>query len=63
MSRIANVPVLIPNGVETTISDAVVKIKGKKGDLSLALNSLVVVSQDGEELKVSAKDNSRPICA
>jgi len=59
MSRIAKVPVLIPKGVETNISGAVLKIKGKKGDLSLALNSLVVVTQDDEELKISAKDDSR----
>jgi large subunit ribosomal protein L6 len=59
MSRIAKVPVLIPKGVEANISGAVLKIKGKKGDLSLALNSLVVVTQDGEELKISAKDDSR----
>ena len=59
MSRIAKVPVLIPKGVEANISGAVLKIKGKKGDLSLALNSLVVVTQDDEELKISAKDDSR----
>ena len=59
MSRIANAPVAIPNGVETKISDSQVSVKGGKGALELTLHNLVVVSQDGEELKVAAKDTSR----
>ena len=59
MSRIANAPVLIPKGVETSLSDTEVSVKGSKGNLNLPLHSLVRVSQDGEVLKVSAKDDSR----
>ena len=59
MSRIANAAVVIPKGVEASLSGTVVSIKGSKGDLNLVLHSLVDVAQDGEELKVSAKDNSR----
>jgi large subunit ribosomal protein L6 len=59
MSRIANVAVVIPKGVEASLSGTVVSVKGSKGDLNLALHSLVDVAQDGEQLKVSAKDNSR----
>jgi large subunit ribosomal protein L6 len=59
MSRIANAPVLIPKGVEASLSDAEVSVKGSKGNLNLALHSLVCVAQDGEVLKVSAKDDSR----
>jgi large subunit ribosomal protein L6 len=59
MSRIANVPVLIPKGVEASLSDAEVSVKGSKGNLNLSLHSLVCVEQDGEVLKVSAKDDSR----
>ncbi len=59
MSRIANSPVAIPKGVETTLSDSEISIKGSKGALQLALHALVGVAQDGEELKVSAKDTSR----
>lgn len=59
MSRIANAPVLIPKGVETSLSETEVSVKGSKGNLNLPLHSLVSVAQDGEELKVSAKDDSR----
>ena len=59
MSRIANVPVTIPKGVEASLSDGAISVKGSKGDLNLSLHDLVAVAQDGEELKVSAKDDSR----
>jgi large subunit ribosomal protein L6 len=59
MSRIANAPVLIPKGVETSLSKSEVSVKGSKGNLNLPLHPLVSVAQDGEELKVSAKDDSR----
>jgi large subunit ribosomal protein L6 len=63
MSRVAKNPVAIPKGVETKISDTEVSIKGNKGNLNLELHRLVIVAQDGEELKVSAKDASRSASA
>jgi large subunit ribosomal protein L6 len=63
MSRIANAPVAIPKGVETSLSESQVSVKGTKGNLVLALHNLVAVAQDGEELKVSAKDGSREASA
>lgn len=59
MSRIANSPVVIPKGVETKVSESEFAAKGSKGNLQLVLHNLVAVAQDGEELKVSAKDSSR----
>ena len=59
MSRIANAPVTIPKGVEASLSDGAISVKGSKGNLNLSLHDLVAVAQDGEELKVSAKDGSR----
>lgn len=59
MSRIANAPVALPKGVEANISASQISVKGGKGSLDLALHNLVGVEQDGEELKVSAKDSSR----
>ena len=59
MSRVASSPVAITKGVEATLSESQIAIKGSKGDLQLALHNLVGVSQDGEELKVSAKDTSK----
>lgn len=59
MSRIANAPVAIPKGVEANITASQISVKGGKGSLDLVLHDLVGVSQEGEELKVSAKDESR----
>ena len=59
MSRISNAPVQLPKGVEATVSDASVAVKGSKGSLSLALHHLVSVERDEENLKVSGKDASR----
>ena len=58
MSRIANAPVAIPKGVETTLSDTAISVKGSKGNLNLDLHELVGVSQEGEELKVAAKNQT-----
>ena len=59
MSRIANAPIEIPKGVETTLSASVISVKGSKGNLQLDLHELVGVAQDGDVLNVSAKDESR----
>ena len=59
MSRIANAPVTLPSGVEATLSDTSIALKGSKGSLNLVLHPLVEVQRNDEILKVSAKDNSR----
>ena len=59
MSRIANAPVTLPSGVEATLSDTSIALKGNKGSLNLVLHHLVEVQRNDEILKVSAKDNSR----
>ncbi len=59
MSRVANSPVEIPKGVETKLSDSEISVKGSKGTLTLVLHKLIGVAQNGESLKISAKDNSR----
>ncbi|MEX2470428.1 MAG: 50S ribosomal protein L6 [Pseudohongiellaceae bacterium] len=59
MSRVANYPVSLPKGVETTLTDTGISVKGSKGSLQLDLHALVGVTQEGEELKVSARDESR----
>ena len=48
MSRIGNAPVTIPKGVETTLTDSQISVKGNKGNLILPLHNLVAVAQDGE---------------
>ncbi len=59
MSRVANAPVTLPKGVETDLTGSEISVKGSKGSLQLTLHALVGVAQEGEELKISAKDESR----
>lgn len=57
MSRIANYPVSIPSGVEITLGDRKISVKGSKGSLSLERNRLVDIVHEESELKFAA--NSR----
>lgn len=59
MSRVANNPIELPKGVETTLTDTTVAIKGSKGNLQLELHSLVGVTQDGDVLQVAGKVATR----
>lgn len=59
MSRIANNPITLPAGVEFSLADNVVKMKGGKGSLQCRLNPLVGVVRDGNELKMAANDESK----
>ncbi len=59
MSRVANSPVELPKGVEAKLSGSEISVKGSKGNLQLVLHELVGVSQEGETLQVSAKDETR----
>jgi large subunit ribosomal protein L6 len=59
MSRVANNPIELPKGVETTLTDTTVAIKGSKGNLQLELHSLVGVTQVGDVLQVAGKVATR----
>ena len=59
MSRIAKAPVLLPKGVEATISVSAVSIKGGKGTLNIELSDQVQIVNDNGILKLSPKNNSQ----
>jgi large subunit ribosomal protein L6 len=52
MSRIANSPVELPQGVDVSIAGADISVKGAKGSLSMKLHKAVQVQQDGNVLNV-----------
>jgi large subunit ribosomal protein L6 len=52
MSRVANKPVELPQGVTATVAPAGVTVKGAKGSLTLALKPGVKVVQDKQTLAV-----------
>ena len=59
MSRVANQPVEIPDGVEVTFSSGRIAVKGGKGKLEMALHSAVEVRQDGKRLMFSARNDGK----
>jgi len=59
MSRVANNPVELPSGVDFSIAENTVTIKGGKGQLQHNLHPLVSVSQDGNQLKMAVNDDSK----
>lgn len=59
MSRVAKSPITLPKGVETAIAGSAITVKGSKGSLNIDLHSDVQIEQDGNVLRVSAKNGSR----
>lgn len=53
-SRVARKPIDIPSGVEIRIHDAVVAIKGGKGELKLSIPEQVSVKVEDKQLQISA---------
>ncbi len=53
MSRVAKAPVSIPAGVEVTLNDQTITVKGGKGSLTRVINSAVNVVVEGAEIKFS----------
>ena len=63
MSRIAKYPVPIPSGVDVDVARERISVKGPNGELELAPHPLVQVDRDGDELKVSTRDESKQATA
>jgi large subunit ribosomal protein L6 len=59
MSRIANNPVSIPNGVDVNIVGSLVTIKGSKGELSHEVHPMVKVVQEDNALKTTVNNSSK----
>lgn len=59
MSRIGKRPITVPPKVQVTIDGTKIAVKGPKGELSRNLPANVIVSQEGEILQVTRKDESR----
>jgi large subunit ribosomal protein L6 len=59
MSRVGKMPVAVPQGVDVAIKEDQISVKGAGGNLSLAQNSLVKVSNEGGKLTFTPVDESR----
>lgn len=63
MSRIANNPVVIPEGVDVSVKGAEVKIKGDKGELAHTIHPAVTLSQEDNQLRLAAKSGTKSVRA
>ena len=59
MSRIGKMPVAVPQGVDVQVKEDQISVKGAGGQLSLAQNALVKVSNEGGKLTFAPVDESR----
>ena len=59
MSRIGNLPVAIPSGVEVTVEGQTVTVKGAKGELTRTFHDLMTIAVEGETVVVTRPDDSR----
>jgi large subunit ribosomal protein L6 len=59
MSRVGKNPVVLPKGVEATLSADQVSVKGPLGTLSRRLNSDVAVARDGDKLTFVAANETK----
>ena len=58
MSRIGNRVLTIPEGVSVTVNGNIVSVKGPKGELSTEVNSSITVVVEGNEVKVTRKNDN-----
>jgi len=59
MSRVAKMPVSLPQGVTTTITGDAVTVKGAKGTISLAVRAGLSVVQEAQTLRIDLAERNR----
>ena len=59
MSRVGKLPVVVPAGVEVSVKDSTISVKGTGGTLQLTLNSLVTLENGTDKLSFKAANDSR----
>jgi large subunit ribosomal protein L6 len=59
MSRVGKAPIELPSGVEVTVDDDVVSVKGPKGDLSETLDPRISTSVDDGVVTLTRVDDER----
>ncbi len=60
MSRIGKLPIPLPTGVDLSVSDGMITVKGPKGTLQQAVVGLVSIDREGDDVVVRRVDDSRP---
>ena len=57
MSRIGKQPINIPDNVEVTLDNSLIKVKGPKGQLELSLPTHVIVKMVEKQILVTPKNS------
>ena len=58
MSRVGKMPITVPPGVEVSVSDEQISVKGAQGILTRAANALVAVKVDSGKVSFTAANDS-----
>ncbi len=59
MSRVGKMPITVPAGVDVSIKDDQISVKGAGGNLSLSQNALVKIANDAGKLSFAPANDSR----
>ena len=59
MSRIGKQPIAVPSGVDVTIADGTVRVKGSKGELTINVVGELEIVCEGDEVVVSRANDER----
>ncbi len=59
MSRIGSNPISLPDGVEISIEDTLVKVKGPKGELEKEIPREIIITQEDNQLRVERPTDSK----
>lgn len=59
MSRIGKMPIAIPAGVEVSMNDNIITVKGPKGTLTQTVHSNMAINIDGNEINVTRPNDDK----
>ena len=59
MSRVGRAPIPVPSGVDVTIAERQITVKGPKGQLERSIPGEITVRRDGDDLVVERPDDER----
>ena len=59
MSRVGRAPIPVPSGVDVTIADRQITVKGPKGQLERTIPGEITIRREGDELLVERPDDER----
>jgi large subunit ribosomal protein L6 len=63
MSRIGKLPISIPEKVDINCTESDITVKGKFGTLQTKVPGVINITQDGSQLKVTIKEQTRSVRA